>query len=63
MAPYYFTNDPSVVECQPSRSWGVVKEDGETIGCHTTRQSAIDQMVAVSVAEDLEPGGEWPPNE
>lgn len=63
MAPYYFTNDPSVVDCQPSRPWGVVKEDGETIGCHTTRQNAIDQMVAVSVAEDLEPGGEWPPNE
>ena len=63
MAPYYFSNDPSVVDCQASRSWGVLKDDGETIGCHRTRRDAIDQMVAVSVAEDLEPGGEWPPNE
>jgi hypothetical protein len=63
MAPYYFSNDPSVVDCQASRSWGVVKDDGETIGCHRTRRDAIDQMVAVSIAEDLEPGGEWPPNE
>ena len=63
MAPYYFTNDPSVVDCQPSRPWGVVKDDGETIGCHATRRDAIDQMVAVSIAEDLEPGGEWPPGE
>lgn len=30
----------------------------ETIGCHTTKQDAIDQMVAVSIAEDLEPLGE-----
>lgn len=63
MAPYYFTNDPSVVECQASRPWGVVKSDGETMGCHRTRQDAIDQMVAISVAEDMEPGGEWPPGE
>lgn len=28
------------------------------IGCHTTKQAAIDQMVAVSIAEDMEPGGE-----
>ncbi len=39
--------------------WATVKEDGEVIGCHTTKQDAIDQMVAVSVAEDLEPGGEY----
>jgi HK97 family phage prohead protease len=29
-----------------------------TIGCHDTKQGAIDQMVAVSIAEDMEPGGE-----
>ena len=34
------------------------KEDGEVIGCHATKESAIDQMVAVSIAEDMEPGGE-----
>ncbi|MGA1707023.1 MAG: HK97 family phage prohead protease, partial [Candidatus Nanopelagicaceae bacterium] len=30
----------------------------ETIGCHDNKQDAIDQMVAVSIDEGLEPGGE-----
>lgn len=38
--------------------WATVKEDGELIGCHTTKAAAIAQMVAVSLAEDMEPGGE-----
>jgi HK97 family phage prohead protease len=38
--------------------WAVEKEDGEVIGCHQTKQDAIDQMVAVSIAEEMEPGGE-----
>jgi HK97 family phage prohead protease len=38
--------------------WAVEKEDGEVIGCHMTKQDAIDQMVAVSIAEEMEPGGE-----
>lgn len=51
--PYYIT------ETNPDCSgWGVEKENGELIGCHTTKQDAIDQMVAVSIAEDMEPGGE-----
>ncbi len=35
-------------------------EDGsyETIACHDTKQAAIDQMVAVSLAEEIEPLGE-----
>jgi HK97 family phage prohead protease len=28
------------------------------MGCHDTKQGAIDQMVAVSISEDIEPGGE-----
>ena len=28
------------------------------MGCHTTKQAAIDQMVAISISEDIEPGGE-----
>ena len=28
------------------------------MGCHTTKQQAIDQMVAISLAEEIEPGGE-----
>lgn len=52
--PYYISNKNS--DC--SGGWAVEKEDGEVIGCHTTKQGAIDQMVAVSIAEDMEPGGE-----
>jgi HK97 family phage prohead protease len=51
--PYYITNTNP--DCN---GWAVEKEDGEAIGCHDTKQSAIDQMVAVSIAEGLEPGGE-----
>jgi HK97 family phage prohead protease len=38
--------------------WAVEKEDGEVVGCHTSKEDAIAQMVAVSLAEELEPGGE-----
>ena len=50
----YFITDKSP-DCA---GWATIKEDGEVIGCHTTKQAAIDQMVAVSIAEDMEPGGE-----
>ena len=51
--PYFITD--SSPDCS---GWATIKEDGEVIGCHTTKQDAIDQMVAVSIAEDIEPGGE-----
>jgi len=51
--PYFITD--SAPGCS---GWATIKEDGEVIGCHTTKQAAIDQMVAVSIAEDMEPGGE-----
>lgn len=38
--------------------WATVKQDGEVMGCHQTKADAIDQMVALSLAEDIEPGGE-----
>ena len=50
----YFISD-SNPDCA---GWAVEKEDGEVIGCHSTKQSAVDQMVAVSLAEGMEPGGE-----
>ena len=50
----YFITDKSP-DCS---GWATIKEDGEVIGCHETKQDAIDQMVAVSIAEDMEPGGE-----
>lgn len=50
----YFISDKNA-DCA---GWAVEKEDGEVIGCHQTKQDAIDQMVAVSIAEEMEPGGE-----
>jgi hypothetical protein len=38
--------------------WAVEKEDGEVMGCHQSKQDAVDQMVAISLAEDMAPGGE-----
>jgi HK97 family phage prohead protease len=51
--PYYITDESA--ECS---GWAVVKDDGEVMGCHDTKDAAIDQMVAISVAEGIEPGGE-----
>jgi HK97 family phage prohead protease len=51
--PYFITD--SSPDCA---GWATIKEDGEVIGCHTTKQDAIDQMVAVSIAGGIEPGGE-----
>lgn len=51
--PYYITQDAA--DCN---GWAVIKDDGESIGCHSSKQDAVDQMVAVSIAEDIEPGGE-----
>ena len=55
--PYYISDKQS--NCQ---GWATVKEESDgsytTIGCHSSKQDAIDQMVAVSISEDMEPGGE-----
>ena len=51
--PYFITNDSA--DCN---GWAVVKDDGEVMGCHGSKQDAVDQMVAISLAEDIEPGGE-----
>ena len=51
--PYFITQ--SNPDCN---GWAVEKEDGELMGCHSTKQGAIDQMVAISLAEGMEPGGE-----
>ena len=50
----YFISD----QADGCAGWATVKEDGEVIGCHTTKADAIAQMVAVSIAEGMEPGGE-----
>lgn len=51
--PYYISDQ------NPNCSgWAVEKEDGEILGCHTTKDRAIAQMVAVSLAENIAVGGE-----
>lgn len=50
--PYFISQDTDCPE------WAVVKEDGEIVACHETKESAIDQMIAVSLSEGIEPGGE-----
>ena len=52
--PYYITDKSA--DC-PS-SWAVVKEDGELIACHDSKESAIDQAIAISLAEETEFIGE-----
>jgi len=51
--PYYITKDAD--ECA---GWAVVTADMEVRGCHLIKQDAIDQMVAISNEEGIEPGGE-----
>ena len=53
--PYYVTD-----EAEDCAGWAVVKENGEILGCHLMKQDAIDQMVAISREEGIEPGGELP---
>lgn len=55
--PYLISNKQS--DCE---GFATVKQEDDgsytTIGCHDNKQDAIDQMVAVSISEDIEPGGE-----
>lgn len=54
--PYFVTGEGEAEGCS---GYAVVKSDGEVMGCHATKQAAIDQMVAISIAEGMEPGGEY----
>ena len=49
----YFISDST--DCP---DWAVVKEDNSVVACHDSKDSAIEQMVALSLAENIEPGGE-----
>ena len=51
--PYYITD-----QAEGCAGWATVKDDGEVMGCHTTKQDAIDQAVAIAIAEDSEFVGE-----
>ena len=43
---------------QTAAGWDTVKDDGTVLGKHKTKSDAIKQMVAVSIAEKIPPGGE-----
>ena len=51
--PYYITD-----KSESCPAWSVIKEDGEVIACHDTKESAIDQAIAISLAEETEFVGE-----
>jgi HK97 family phage prohead protease len=50
--PYFISDTTDCPE------WAVVKEDNSVVACHDSKQSALDQMIALSLAEEIEPGGE-----
>jgi HK97 family phage prohead protease len=50
--PYFISQD---TECP---EWAVIKDDDMVIACHPDKESAIAQMVAISIEENIEPGGE-----
>jgi HK97 family phage prohead protease len=57
--PYFISDQQN--DCA---GWATIKADNaqatpETIGCHQTKQDAIDQMIAVSLSENIEPAGDW----
>ena len=44
--PYYISD--SAPGCD---GWATVKDDGEVMGCHTSKQAAIDQGLAIALSE------------
>jgi HK97 family phage prohead protease len=48
---------PYFIEQVPT-GWNTVKDDGEVLGQHKSKAEAIAQMLAVSLAEGIAPGGE-----
>ena len=51
--PYYITD--SAEGCS---GWATIKEDGEVMGCHDTKDDAIDQALAIAAQEGSEFLGE-----
>ncbi|HEY7823400.1 MAG TPA: HK97 family phage prohead protease [Acidimicrobiia bacterium] len=44
--PYFITDNAEGCD-----GWATVKDDGEVMGCHSTKQGAIDQALAIAQAE------------
>jgi uncharacterized protein len=58
--PYYISDKQP--DCQGEGKWAVIKEvNGKpvTVACHDSKQSATDQMVAVSMSEGMKPMGQY----
>ena len=51
--PYYITD-----EAEGCSGWATIKEDGEVMGCHDTKQGAIDQALAIAQNEGSSYEGE-----
>src|SRR6056297_744105 len=51
--PYLITD--SAEGCS---GWATIKDDGEVMGCHTTKEAAIDQALAIAQSEGSEFLGE-----
>lgn len=47
--PYYIEDENE--QCAVGQ-WATVKDDGEVMGCHDTKQDAIDQGLAIALSED-----------
>jgi uncharacterized protein len=50
--PYFISDQTDCPE------WAVIKDDDMVVACHPDKESAIAQMVAISIEENIEPGGE-----
>ena len=53
--PYYIRQDAP--DCKGK--WAAVSETGTLIGCHSTKQAAIDQALAAALNSDERYEGDW----
>ncbi|CAB4148894.1 hypothetical protein UFOVP536_31 [uncultured Caudovirales phage] len=56
MMPYYISKTQKAC----ANKWAVISSDRVIHGCHATKTAAIAQMVAISIAQKMTPGGTWP---
>lgn len=42
-----------------SNKWAAVSDSGRVIGCHETKQAAIDQALAAALNDDERYEGDW----
>lgn len=54
--PYYITNKHP--KCKSG--WATVNSSYELKACHKTKKQAVDHMVAISIAQNMKPGGTFP---